>query len=295
MSLLVAPGLRLLDGAELVPVTDEQKAKVLAALPTAAARPEKPRRVLIFSRTEGFVHGCIPVAEFAFEALGRTTGAYAAEVSTDMAAFSPENLARFDAVLFNNCTRLAFADAGHRAALMEFIEERGGGLIGIHAAADSFYDFPEGCAALGGQFNGHPWLAHGTWAVKLDEPDHPANISFGGRGFWINDEIYQISGPYSRDSHRVLLSLDMSKPQNLAVEGIKRTDNDFPVSWFKHAGTGRVFYCSLGHNEHIYWNPAILRHYLAGIQYALGDRDLRDAPSGAITTQPTPALAPDQP
>jgi type 1 glutamine amidotransferase len=93
----------------------------------------------------------------------------------------------------------------------------------------------------------------------------------------------------------VLLSLDMSKPQNHQVDGIKRTDGDFPVSWLKHAGTGRVFYCSLGHNEHIYWNPAVLRHYLAGIQYVLGDRDLRDAPSNALTHPPEPALAPDEP
>src|SRR5690606_4990087 len=157
------------------------------------------------------------------------------------------------------------------------------------------YDFPEACAALGGRFDGHPWTADGVWAVKLDEPGHPANASFGGRGFWINDEIYQIGGPYSRATHRVLLSLDMSRPESPAVKGIKRTDGDFPISWFKHAGTGRVFYCSLGHNPHIYWNAAVLRHYLAGIQYALGDRDLPDAPSAALTQKPEPALAPEEP
>jgi hypothetical protein len=283
-------------GAELVPVTDEQKARVLAALPAAtdAAKPGKPRRVLVCWRTEGFVHGCIPVANFALEELGRATGAYAVELTTDMAAFTAENLARFDGVLFNNTTRLAFADPAQRTALIQFIEERGGGLIGIHAATDNFYDFPEACAAMGGHFDGHPWTSGGTWAVKLDEPAHPANASFAGRGFWINDEIYQIGGPYSRDTHRVLLSLDMSRSANLAVKGIKRTDGDFPIAWFKHAGTGRVFYCSLGHNEHLYWNPAVLRHYLAGIQYALGDRDLPDAPSAALTQKPEPALAPEQ-
>jgi type 1 glutamine amidotransferase len=293
--LLLALAMRPLAGAELVPVTEEQMARIRAALPTAAAKPHEPRRILIFWRTEGYVHACIPVANFALTELGHTTGAYAAELSTDMTAFTPDNLARFDAVLFNNATRLAFADPAHREALMEFVEENGGGLIGIHAATDSFYDFPDACAAIGGHFDQHPWLWDGTWAIKLDEPEHPANAAFGGRGFWINDELYQIGGPYSRDTHRVLLSLDMSKPQNHQVDGIKRTDGDFPVSWLKHAGTGRVFYCSLGHNEHIYWNPAVLRHYLAGIQYVLGDRDLRDAPSNALTHPPEPALAPDEP
>jgi type 1 glutamine amidotransferase len=294
---LVGMHLGTLRSAELVPVTAEQKAQILAALPTAAeaTKPKQSRRVLLCSRTEGFVHSCIPVANFALEELGPATGAYSAELTTDMTAFTTENLARFDAVLFNNTTRLAFADPAHRSALIQFIEERGGGLIGIHAASDNFYDFAAACAALGGHFDGHPWTSKGTWAVKLDEPSHPANAPFDGRGFWINDEIYQIGGPYSRDSHRVLLSLDMSRPANLEVKGIKRTDGDFPISWFKHAGTGRVFYCSLGHNEHIYWNPAVLRHYLAGIQYALGDRDLPDAPSAALTHKPQPALAPETP
>ena len=38
-------------------------------------------------------------------------------------------------------------------------------------------------------------------------------------------------------------------------------------------GKGRTFYWSLGHPEEIYCNPAILKHYLAGIQYVLGDLD----------------------
>ena len=283
--------------ADLVPVSAEQQAKVTNALPAAAdaVKPAKPRRLLVFYRTEGYVHASIPVGNFALAEIGRVTGAYKAELSNDMAVFTPETLARFDGVLFNSTTKLAFADPAQRTALLEFIEKRGGGLVGIHAATDNFYDFPEACAALGGHFDGHPWHSDHNCAVKLDEPAHPANAAFGGQGFWITDEIYQIGGPYSRETHRVLLSLDMSKPQNLAVQGIKRMDGDFPISWFKHAGMGRVFYCSLGHNDHIYWNPAVLKHYLAGIQYALGDRDLPDAPSASLVHQTEPALAPAKP
>lgn len=296
IALSAAPERRV-SGADLAPITDEQKAKVTAALPTAAdaTKPARPRRVLIFYRTEGYVHASIPVGNFALAEMGRVTGAYDAELSNDMAAFTPDALTRFDGVLFNSTTKLAFADPAQRAALMDFIEKRGGGLMGIHAATDNFYDFPDACAALGGQFDGHPWHWDHNCAVKLDEPDHPANAAFGGHGFWITDEIYQIGGPYSRETHRVLLSLDLSKPENLNVEGIKRTDGDFPISWFKHAGMGRVFYCSLGHNDHVYWNPAVLKHYLAGIQYALGDRDLPDAPSASLMHKPEPALAPAKP
>jgi type 1 glutamine amidotransferase len=40
-----------------------------------------------------------------------------------------------------------------------------------------------------------------------------------------------------------------------------------------------VFYSSLGHREEIYWNPTILRFYLDGIQFALGDLEADATPS----------------
>ena len=55
------------------------------------------------------------------------------------------------------------------------------------------------------------------------------------------------------------------------VGGMKRNDNDYGVAWARNWEKGRVFYCSLGHNHEIYWHPKVLRHYLAGIQWAMGD------------------------
>ena len=64
--------------------------------------------------------------------------------------------------------------------------------------------------------------------------------------------------------------------QEEQTKKINRTDNDFAITWLKREGAGKVFYCSLGHNHEIFWNPAVLRHYLAGIQYALGDLEAAD-------------------
>ena len=44
-------------------------------------------------------------------------------------------------------------------------------------------------------------------------------------------------------------------------------------------GKGRTFYCSLGHREEISCEPAILKHYLAGIQYVPGDLDVDASPT----------------
>jgi len=63
--------------------------------------------------------------------------------------------------------------------------------------------------------------------------------------------------------------------------GIRRKDKDFAVAWCRNYGRGRVFYSSLGHREEIYWNPAILRFYLDGIQFAMGDLEADATPSKA--------------
>ena len=265
---------------EMRKITPEELQKVEAAMPTkATVTPKQPRKLLVFGLCEGFVHNSIPVGIKTFEIMGRKTGAFETFVSDDMAMFDPNNLNQFDAVLFENTTSLKFKDPRRRKALMDFVKG-GKGVIGIHAATDSFYNWPEAAEMMGGLFDGHPWNAGGTWAVKLDEPSHPLNKAFGGKEFLINDEIYQFKAPYSRDKLRVLLSIEMRNERNLKVTGMHRKDNDYAIAWIRNFGNGRVFYCSLGHNSSIYWNKAVLQHYLAGVQFALGDLLADTTPSG---------------
>ncbi|WP_404421038.1 ThuA domain-containing protein [Nibricoccus sp. IMCC34717] len=257
-----------------IPAADPAKvALVDAALPKqATVKPAKPRKILLCARTEGFYHESIPVGLYALRTMGERTGAYTVEIDNEMSAFTPENLARFDGILFLNTSQLKFENPARRQALLDFVRRDGKALMGIHAASDNFPTWPEGQGLMGGVFHSHPWVWNSHNAVKVDDPEHPVVAAFGQRGFWITDEIYQIVGPYSREKQRVLLSLDMSKAQNLRpADQIVRTDNDFPICWVKQEGAGRVFYSSLGHNDHIYWDAKVLRHYLDGIQFALGD------------------------
>ena len=275
-------------------LTATEKAAIADALPVKArVTPAKPRKLLVFYRTEGFVHGSIPYGNEALRRLGETTGAYTAVLSEDMAMFDPATLATFDAVVFQNTTKLAFSNPAQRKALLDFVAS-GKGVIGLHAATDNFPTWPEGQSLIGGLFHGHPWTANNLVAVKLDEPDHVLNTAFHHQGFWIKEEIYQIMGPYGRDHQRVLLSLDMSRPENARPSAaLARTDNDFPISWLKTEDAGRVFYSSLGHNKDIFNVPAILQHFLDGIQFALGDLPADAVPSASLAKIPAPALAPD--
>jgi len=279
-------------GHTFPPLTEAERQAIRAAIPAAAAaRPARARRVLIFYRTEGYVHASIPFGNEALKDLGQLTGAYHADTSDDLAALSESSLSQYDAIVFNNATHLSLPPA-QRAALLAFVQG-GKGVVGIHAASDSFYTWPEGQSLLGGAFNSHPWTANDIVAVKLDDPGSPLTAGFGGRGFWVKDEIYQIDGPYSRAHVHVLLSLDMVRPENARKpDQLVRNDNDFPIAWIKHQGQGRVFYTSLGHNSEIYRTPQILQHYLDGLQFTLGDLKADTTPSETLKHAPAPAPAP---
>ncbi|MCX7818602.1 MAG: ThuA domain-containing protein [Kiritimatiellae bacterium] len=256
-------------GAPGKPPTEEQMEKIRAAIPDRPqVAPRKPRRLLVFSLTKGFRHSAVECGAFTLLEMGRKTGAYTAEESTDPAVFAAASLQRFDAVAFNNTTGELFDDPALKSAFMSWVRA-GGGVVGIHAATDTFYKWPEFGEMMGGYFDGHPW--HEKVVLRIEEPDHPLLRAFGGRDrFEVTDEIYQFRDPYSRSRLRVLISLDPDRI-DMTKKGIKRTDRDFAVSWVRRFGEGRVFYCSLGHREEIFWNTTVLTHFLDGIQFALGD------------------------
>ena len=82
------------------------------------------------------------------------------------------------------------------------------------------------------------------------------------------EEIYQFKDPYDSKKLTMLLRLDVENSDK--VKKMNRKDGDYGVGWIKNHKEGRVFYSSLGHNDHIYYNKHVLRHYYAGIMYALG-------------------------
>lgn len=279
---------------QLKPISENEIAKIKAALPEkATAVPVKPRKLLVFWKCEGFFHSAIPYGAKAIELMGEKTGAYTTVVSDDMAMFDPERIEQFDAIVFNNTTALKFQvdkkpDDARRQALLNFVN-KGKGVVGIHGATDNFYAWPEGAALIGALFNGHPW---GQAPVKLDDPSHPLLKAFGGKAFWVRDEMYRMKEPYSRENLRVLLSFDYDK---MDKQSDSRADKDNPIAWIQQVGEGRSFYCSLGHQHEIFWTPAFLQFYLDGIQYALGDLKADATPSAKLNPQPQPLLPPEKP
>jgi type 1 glutamine amidotransferase len=265
----------------------EEIAKIEAAMPAKAiVQPAKPRKVLVIDLLgpNAYYHDSIPYWDKALEIMAQKTGAFSVTFGRDPNAFKAENLKQFDAICLNNTVSLPLSPDKTPElckALMDFVKG-GKGLIGIHAATDTFYAapyvWPEGQEMLGGKFTGHPWTGAGTWAIKIDEPNHPLMAPFKGQGFKIHDEIYRTEPPlYSRSKQLVLMSLDMSD-ETTKAKSEKPTDADTGTSWVKTWGEGRVFYCSLGHNHEVIWTASVLEHYLRGIQFALGDLKIDTKP-----------------
>jgi type 1 glutamine amidotransferase len=266
--------------------------KIAAVLPDHAfAPPEKPRKLLLFSATNGFQHASIPTGLHALSEMGKKSGAYEAVISNDISNFEADQLKNFDAICFLSTTQDVFLphpnlrksmnaqqlkEANERAERLKknflaYLQD-GHGFVGIHAATDTCYEWPEYGEMIGGWFDGHPWTADTPVSIKVEpgKETHPLVAMFEGKNVDFKEEIYQFKEPYDSGKVDMLLRLDTAKsPMNR--KGINRKDNDFGVAWAKRCGEGRVFYCSLGHNHDIYWHPVVLKHYLAGIQWALGD------------------------
>lgn len=280
------------------PLNEDEITKITEALPgEAPARPQKPRKLLVCTLATGFVHGSIPVGAHCFEMMGKKLGAWDAVISHDKEMFAPDKLAEFDAVLMESTTgelfgykgdevaKLKAEDKEHndmlRQSLVDFVKS-GKGLVGVHAAGDCSYRWAEYGDMMGGYFNGHPW---GSVTYKIDDPKSPLTAMFPtDEPFELKDETYTYKmQPYSRDKLRILASIDTSKFTDAERAKENRPDHDYALSWIHEYGKGRVFYAAHGHSDHVYWNPVMLRHYLAGIQYALGDLPADAAPSNSAS------------
>ena len=90
-------------------------------------------------------------------------------------------------------------------------------------------------------------------------------------------------GPYRLhwEDVRVLLTVELDDPkvESRPWGGYKRPDKIYPVSWIRKYGKGRVFYCSLGHMPETFMTPELVGHFLAGVQFMLGDLDADTTPN----------------
>ncbi|MET9358252.1 ThuA domain-containing protein [Streptomyces sp. NPDC006617] len=234
-------------------------ALLLPTAPAHAAAPEAAAafEVLVFSKTVGFRHDSIAAGTSALRSLGQQHN-FSVTATEDASAFSPAALAPYEAVVFLNTTGDVL-DATQQNALQSYVDN-GGGYVGVHAAADTEYDWPYYHQLVGAHFKSHPAVQQAT----LDNEDrtHPATAHLGPT--WTRtDEWYDYRTNPRSDVH-VLQTIDESTYNGGGMGA------DHPITWCHPQGEGRSFYTGLGHTAESYNDPAFKNLLLGAVRYAAG-------------------------
>ena len=252
----------------------QQPVKDFGVAPAPHAKQIHLKHVLVIGQTKGYEHDSVSPAMAAIYAMGHESGLWDTMLRTDTELLTKKelknnakNLSYFDAIIFASTTGEMDLDASQKADMLSFIHEDGKGFVGVHAALDTNYTWPEYGEMIGGWFDQHPW---GTFNAPIvnEAPDFPA-VRHLPHAFTKYDEIYQPKA-WSRDKVNVLLSLDASKLDYASNPRIHRDDHDFAVAWSKMYGKGRVFYSTLGHTEDAWQDPDIRTMYFEAIKWVLG-------------------------
>ncbi|HUC84395.1 MAG TPA: ThuA domain-containing protein [Candidatus Acidoferrales bacterium] len=277
---------------------------LLAIALLATAAQAQPKKLLVVTTTTGFRHSSIPTAEKVLAQLGKDSGEFTvdfvhqppgkpedlkpgatdeqktafrtaegqwnASLKAALQQLSPESLKNYDGVVFASTTGdLPLPDP---QGFLDWIKA-GHAFIGIHAASDTFHNWPAYIDMLGGEFKHHGRQV-GVVCLNQD-PQNPATAPLPASWSISQEEIYQFKN-YDPAKVHDLLILDKHPEDG--------SPGHFAVSWCKMYGAGRVFYTSLGHREDI-WDtdpdlkdrknsPEISKlyqaHVLGGIEWALG-------------------------
>ncbi|MGP4014807.1 ThuA domain-containing protein [Saccharopolyspora sp. 5N708] len=229
-------------------------------IPGWASQPGRPEQaqVLVFSKTAGYRHDSIEAGIAAIEQLGRDNG-FTVESTEDSSRFTDTELARYDAVVWLSTTGDVL-DPAQQDAFERYVRS-GGGYLGVHAAADTEYDWPFYGELVGAYFASHPEIQSATVRVEDHDHDSTAHLPLN----WPRtDEWYNFATNPRADVH-VLAALDES-----SYDPGEGAMGDHPIAWCHTVDAGRAYYTGGGHTVESFNEPEFLRHLLGGIRTALG-------------------------
>jgi PKD repeat protein len=265
--------------------------------------PQARFRVLVFSQTAGFRHDSIDEGHAAIEELGADND-FQVDHTEDAAIFNAAALARYDTVVFLSTTGDVL-NAAQQTAFENYIQA-GGGFTGIHAAADTEYDWKWYGRMIGAYFHSHPPGTPTANVIVEDTDDHTTQglpLTWTRTDEWYNYKRVDFETDGSDYSPRnsgvhVLLRLDESTYDE---QDGNTTDDDHPISWCQRYEGGRSWYTGMGHTAASFGTaPGNIRsHILGGIEVSAGAADSAEcgaadpnAPIVEAFGEPTSGTAP---
>ena len=272
-----------------------------AALPAGwLAAADLPRRkVLMFTRSAGFEHGCIRRKDDALSHAERVFTELGAENQLDVTATKDgtifdEDLDRFDAFFFyttGDLTREKKNEAPPMSAdgKQRFLDAiaAGKGFIASHCGTHTFHAPGHGSASREEQEERDPYIAmvggefisHGPQQesrMVVASPGFPGTDGLG-EDFTLLDAWYSLKN-FADDLH-VILAQDTQ-----GMEGRDYERPAYPATWARRHHDGRVFYTSMGHREDVWTNPLFQTLLLGGLRFATGDAEADVEPNMASVT-----------
>jgi uncharacterized protein len=235
------------------------------AFPTVASAATLTK-VLVFSKTAGFRHDSIPAGIAAIRTLGSQNG-FAVDATEDAGAFTTANLAQYQAVVWLSTTGDVL-NATQQTAFESYVNG-GGGYVGVHAAADTEYDWPFYGTCCGAYFSSHPAQQQATVITEDRTNDSTAHLPASWSRF---DEWYNYRANPRANVH-VLSRLDESSYSGGTM------GSDHPITWWHDQGNGRAWYTGLGHTIESYSDPLYTRMLLGGIRVAAKATDTTPPPT----------------
>lgn len=239
------------------PIGEECTASPASVVTVPSPAPAEQFRVLVFTRHLGFAHASIPVAVEAVRALGAATG-FAVDATEDPSRFTDAGLAPYAVVVFLSTTGDVL-DAAQQGAMERWVAA-GHGWVGIHAAADTEYDWSWYQSMLGAHFIGHSTIQPATIAVV-----DAANASTRRLPSPLSrvDEWYDFASQPAAGAH-VLVRVDEATYKGGRMGAVH------PVSWLQQWDGGRAWFTAMGHTSCSWTERPFLEHIRGGILWAAG-------------------------
>lgn len=213
-----------------------------------------PPNILIFSKTKAFRHECIDPGSAALQSYLKTHG-ISSTFTEDSSVFTMEGLKDYDVVMFFQTTGNVL-DSVQQIAFQDYIRS-GKGYVGVHAAADTEYDWPWYGKLVGAYFLSHSDIQ--AAAIQKVDTSHISCKHLPER--WTRtDEWYNFKE--APKDVTVLLKLDEA-----TYQGGTMGDNH-PMTWCHVYDGGRAFYTALGHTVESYSDTLFLEHIRQGVIWA---------------------------
>ncbi|HEU5135609.1 MAG TPA: ThuA domain-containing protein [Steroidobacteraceae bacterium] len=236
---------------------------LLGLFATGAAHAEQ-FSVLLFSKAAGWHHESILEGVKAIRGLGQLHDFNVFWTEDASRVFKDEELKKYKAVIFLSTTG-DILNPEQQAAFERYIKA-GGGFVGIHAAADTEYEWPWYTKMVGHMFHIHPAVQTAT--IKVENPNFPGMDRFPKR-FLATEEWYEYDAARSKLNY--LLSVDEAtyKPEaNWGPKSGKGMGKFHPLAWYQEYDGGRAFYTALGHLPATYSDANFMHHVYGGIYWA---------------------------